>query len=74
MTRGSIFALLVVLSACSSRETKAPQLNFVLDAKDHDFALETTTGTLCKTRQWEHNPKQPIDDIPVCFLMGHYGK
>jgi hypothetical protein len=51
-----------------------PRLHFVLDPKDHDFALETTTGTLCKTWQWDHSPRQPIDAIPVCFMIGHYGK
>jgi hypothetical protein len=69
----SLLSMLLVLSACNSPQSKR-QLNFVLDSKDHDFALETTTGTLCKTWQWEHAPKEPIDDIPVCFMMGHYGK
>ena len=70
----SIPALLLALSACGSPLPKPAQLNFVLDPKDHNFALETTTGTLCKTWQWEHTPKEPIDDIPVCFMLGHYGK
>jgi hypothetical protein len=67
-----ILPLLLVLVSCGSRPTDtSPKLNFVLDPKDHDFALETTTGTLCKTWQWEHDPKQPIDAIPVCFMIGH---
>jgi len=70
-----IFPLLLLVSACGVDRIEAPpKLNFVLDPKDRDFAFETTTGTLCKTWEWTHNPKQPIDDIPVCFLMGHYGK
>jgi hypothetical protein len=69
-----IVSLLLMLSTCHSAQSKHRQLNFVLDPKDHDFALETTTGTLCKTWQWEHNPKEPIDAIPVCFLLGHYGE
>jgi hypothetical protein len=44
----------------------------VLDPKDHDFAFETSTGALCKTWQWQHIPKQPIDDIPVCFMIDHF--
>ena len=72
--RLSIFALLLALPARGEPQPKSPQLNFILDPKDHNFALETTTGTLCKTWQWDHTPKEPIDDIPVCFLMGHYGK
>jgi hypothetical protein len=63
-------ALLFLTCSCDSSLPKTHKLNFVLDAKDHDFALETTTGTLCKTWQWAHTPKEPIDAIPVCFLMG----
>jgi len=69
-----ILSLLLMLSTCHPSQSKPHQLNFVLDPKDHDFALEITTGTLCKTWQWEHNPKEPIDAIPVCFLLGHYGE
>jgi hypothetical protein len=70
-TRLLALLLLFLLTGCGLYQSKPHQLKFVLDPNDHDFALETTTGTLCKTWQWEHTPKQPIDAIPVCFLMGH---
>jgi hypothetical protein len=63
-----------MLSSCGSPHPKGRQLNFVLDPEDHDFALETTTGTLCKTWEWEHEPKQHIDGIPLCYMLGHYGE
>ena len=63
--------LLAILSACQSEQVKTPHLNFVLDTTDHDFAFETTTGVLCKTWDWEHTPKQPIDSIPLCMMLGH---
>jgi hypothetical protein len=71
-----ILSLLFLLCSCGPHPPadSAPKLDFVLDPKDHDFALETTTGTLCETWQWDHTPRQPIDAIPVCFIIGHYGK
>ena len=65
--------LLVILSACQSQQDKFPPLNFVLDPHDHDFAMETTTGTLCKTWEWKHNPSLPIDDLPLCRKIPYYG-
>jgi hypothetical protein len=70
----SIILLSFVLVSCGRYEHKTHKLHFVPYQNDHDFALETTTGTLCKTWQWERTPKQPIDGIPVCFMMGVYGK
>jgi hypothetical protein len=68
-----IILLSLVSLSCGGHEPKPHELHFVPYGSDHDFALETTTGTLCKTWQWENSPKQPIDGIPVCFMMGHYG-
>ena len=62
------------LLSCGAKKQSTNQLHFVPYANDHDFALETTTGTLCKTWDWQHTPKEPIDNIPVCYMMGHYGQ
>jgi len=71
-----IWAVLLfpLLTGCGSSRPEPHKLNFALDPRDHDYALETTTGTLCKTWNWEHTPKQPIDDIPLCSMFGHYGE
>lgn len=64
-----LLAALLTLTSCNNNSRKANRPRFVPYPNDHDYALETTTGTLCKTWQWQHTPKQPIDAIPVCFEM-----
>jgi len=71
----SMLVLLAVLAGCGQREKQEQSVfprhrgPFVAYPNDHNFALDTATGTLCKTWQWEHTPKEPIDAIPVCFEM-----